>query len=104
MTQSRLFVHGFSAMAEAAIFINPALHNRSVNVDVNEKEPEFEKWWRIGFVGVFASAESRSAVLYDYSSLDEAPIYDVGDAVPCPYEYERLLQPPTMLPIASKKW
>jgi len=47
MTQSRLFVHGFSAMAEAAIFINPALHNRSVNVDVNEKErigaPEFGK-------------------------------------------------------------
>ena len=47
MSRCDFFVHGFSAMAEAAIFINPALHNRSVNVDVNEKErigaPEFGK-------------------------------------------------------------
>ena len=39
-----------------------------------------------GFVCLFASAEIRPALLYEYSSLDEAPSHDVGDTVPCPYE------------------
>lgn len=38
MSRCDFFVHGFSAMAEAAIFINPSLHNRSVNVDLKFKE------------------------------------------------------------------
>jgi hypothetical protein len=38
MSRCDFFVHGFSAMAEAAIFINPQLHNRSVNVDVSGDE------------------------------------------------------------------
>lgn len=38
MSRCDFFVHGFSAMAEATIFINPPLHNRSINVDVVEEE------------------------------------------------------------------
>jgi hypothetical protein len=38
MSRCDFFVHGFSAMAEAAVYLNPALHNRSVNVDVKFKE------------------------------------------------------------------
>jgi hypothetical protein len=33
LSRCDFFVHGFSAMAEAAVFVNPALHNRSVNID-----------------------------------------------------------------------
>jgi calcineurin-like phosphoesterase family protein len=36
MSKCDFFVHGFSAMAEAAVFINPGLHNRSVNVDAEK--------------------------------------------------------------------
>eukprot|EP00545_Synedropsis_sp_CCMP1620_P010227 CAMPEP_0119027338 /NCGR_PEP_ID=MMETSP1176-20130426/36926_1 /TAXON_ID=265551 /ORGANISM="Synedropsis recta cf, Strain CCMP1620" /LENGTH=184 /DNA_ID=CAMNT_0006983231 /DNA_START=81 /DNA_END=635 /DNA_ORIENTATION=+ len=47
MSRCDFFVHGFSAMAEAAIYINPALHNRSVNVDDIGEEvvsvPTFQK-------------------------------------------------------------
>jgi hypothetical protein len=38
MSKCEFLVHGFSAMAEAVVYINPALHNRSVNVDVFEEE------------------------------------------------------------------
>lgn len=38
MSRCEFFVHGFSAMAEAAIYLNPTLHLRSVNVDYNEEE------------------------------------------------------------------
>lgn len=38
MSRCDFFVHGYSAMAEAAVFINPELHNRSVNVDAKQKE------------------------------------------------------------------
>jgi hypothetical protein len=33
MSKCQYFVHGFSGMAEAVVYINPALHHRSVNVD-----------------------------------------------------------------------
>ena len=33
MSRCSFFVHGFSGMAEAAVYINPSLHDRSVNID-----------------------------------------------------------------------
>lgn len=33
MSRCSFFVHGFSGMAEAAVYINPTLHDRSVNID-----------------------------------------------------------------------
>jgi len=33
MSRCSFFVHGFSGMAEAAVYINPKLHERSVNID-----------------------------------------------------------------------
>jgi hypothetical protein len=38
MSKCHFFVHGYSAMAEATLYVNPELHNRSVNVDVPTKE------------------------------------------------------------------
>jgi hypothetical protein len=38
MSNCHFFVHGYSAMAEATIYVNPKLHYRSVNVDVPVKE------------------------------------------------------------------
>lgn len=47
MSKCDFFVHGYSAMAEAVIYIHPDLHNRSVNVDVPKQEiipvKEFER-------------------------------------------------------------
>lgn len=33
LSRCDFFIHGYSAMAEAAIYLHPALHNQSVNVD-----------------------------------------------------------------------
>lgn len=47
MSKCDFFVYGFSAMAEATVYVNPELHDRSVNVDAPPKEivsvKEFEK-------------------------------------------------------------
>ena len=45
MAKCRYFVHGFSGMSEAVVYINPALHSRSANIDSPEPIPphEFER-------------------------------------------------------------
>jgi hypothetical protein len=41
MSKCSFFVHGFSGMAEAAVYLNPSLHNQSVNIDdKNRPDPE----------------------------------------------------------------
>jgi hypothetical protein len=37
MARCSFLVHGFSGMSEAAVYLNPALHNRSVNIDDGSK-------------------------------------------------------------------
>jgi len=38
MSKCSFFVHGFSGMAEAVVYINPSLHERSVNIDDSHKQ------------------------------------------------------------------
>ena len=38
MSRCDFFVHGFSAMAEATVYIQRELHNRSANVDIEPIE------------------------------------------------------------------
>ena len=37
MARCNYFVHGYSGMAEAVVYINPKLHSRSVNIDDDER-------------------------------------------------------------------
>ena len=43
MSKCSFFIHGFSGMAEAVVYINPRLHNRSVNID-DEAKPSPEQF------------------------------------------------------------
>lgn len=46
MAKCSYFVHGFSGMAEAVVYLNPTLHSRSVNIDDYDGPPseaEFEE-------------------------------------------------------------
>jgi hypothetical protein len=43
MARCSYFVHGYSGMAEAVVYLNPSLHTRSVNIDDPEK-PSHEKF------------------------------------------------------------
>ena len=38
MAKCDLLVHGYSAMTEAAIYLNPSLHDFSINLDYSKKE------------------------------------------------------------------
>jgi hypothetical protein len=49
MAQCSYFVHGYSGMAEAVVYISPKLHTRSVNIDDADKMTpnEFERMVRV---------------------------------------------------------
>lgn len=40
LSKCRYLVHGFSAVAEAAVYLNPSLHHRSVNVDDKDNDDD----------------------------------------------------------------
>ncbi|KAI2492547.1 glycolipid 2-alpha-mannosyltransferase [Fragilaria crotonensis] len=62
MSKCEYFVHGYSGMAEAVVYINPKLHSKSVNIDDEERmtPSQFErmvrkteeKWYRDSSHGI----------------------------------------------------
>ena len=83
--------HGSQTMATTTILPgyrnpNPSMQINAIACFNNGHQMFTVRCNFFGFVCLFASSQIRPALLYEYSSLDEAPSHDVGDTVPCPYE------------------